>query len=36
MAKNDISKVINFKSLYEAMTKCRKGVLWKDSTASFF
>lgn len=28
--------VIGFEPLYESMNKCRKGVLWKDSTASFY
>ena len=27
------SKVCDFNNLYEAMTKCRKGVMWKDSVA---
>lgn len=28
--------VISFDALYESMMKCIKGVLWKDSVASFF
>lgn len=28
--------VIGFEALYESMNKCRRGVLWKDSTASFY
>ncbi len=28
--------VIGFDPLYLSMLKCRKGVLWKDSTASFY
>ena len=28
--------VISLDSLYDSMNKCRKGVLWKDSTASFY
>lgn len=31
----DIETVIGFESLYESMNKCRKGVIWKDSVASF-
>ena len=31
----DIESVIGFEALYRSMCKCRKGVLWKDSTASF-
>lgn len=27
--------VISFDTLYESMTKCRKGVIWKDSVAGF-
>lgn len=27
--------VCGFKSLYNAMTKCRKGVMWKDSVARY-
>jgi hypothetical protein len=27
--------IINFESLYGSMQKCKKGVIWKDSTASF-
>ena len=32
----DKETVIGFEPLYESMNKCRKGVLWKDSTASFY
>lgn len=32
----NIDSVIGFEQLYESMNKCRKGVLWKDSTASFY
>lgn len=28
-------KVCSFGSLYKAMTKCRKGVMWKDSVARY-
>lgn len=28
--------IINFESLYGSMQKCKKGVIWKDSTASFY
>lgn len=28
--------VIGFDPLYKSMLKCRKGVLWKDSTAAFY
>ena len=28
--------VTGFEPLYDSMNKCRKGVLWKDSTASFY
>lgn len=31
----DIEKVIGFDALYESMCKCKKGVMWKDSTAGF-
>ena len=27
--------IIGFDALYESMKKCRKGVMWKDSTASY-
>lgn len=30
------SDLINFNSLYDSMQKCKKGVLWKDSTAAFW
>lgn len=28
-------KVCSFESLYKAMAKCRKGVMWKDSVARY-
>lgn len=28
--------VIGFEPLYDSMFKCKKGVLWKDSTASYY
>lgn len=28
--------IIDFESLYESMQKCKNGVIWKDSTASFY
>ena len=31
----DIESVIGFDALYRSARKCRKGVLWKDSVASF-
>lgn len=31
----DLEQVIGYDALYESMHKCRKGVMWKDSTASF-
>ena len=31
----DIEKVIGFDALYESMMKCKKGVMWKDSTAGY-
>lgn len=31
----DIEKVIGFDALYASMWKCKKGVMWKDSTASY-
>ena len=31
-----IESVIGFDALYDSMLKCIKGVLWKDSVASFF
>lgn len=31
-----IESVIGYDALYESMTKCIKGVLWKDSVASFY
>lgn len=30
-----IDKVIGFEPLYDSMLKCQKGVLWKDSVASY-
>ena len=32
---NTIDHVIGFDPLYDSMRKCRKGVMWKDSVASF-
>jgi len=32
---NTIDYVIGFDPLYDSMRKCRKGVMWKDSVASF-
>ena len=32
---NPLDLVIGFDALYESMQKCRKGVMWKDSVASF-
>ena len=31
----NIEQVIGFDALYESMLKCRKGVMWKDSTAGY-
>ena len=31
----DIETVIGFDALYESMIKCKKGVMWKDSTAGY-
>lgn len=31
----DVEKVIGFDALYESMMKCKKGVMWKDSTAGY-
>lgn len=31
-----IESVIGLDALYDSMLKCIKGVLWKDSVASFF
>lgn len=31
----DLERIIGYDALYESMMKCRKGVMWKDSTASF-
>lgn len=31
-----VESVAGFDALYESMHKCKKGVLWKDSTASFY
>lgn len=33
---NDELSVIGFDALYESMMKCKKGVLWKDSTAAYY
>lgn len=33
---DDKQYVIGFDALYDSMNKCRKGVLWKNSTASFY
>lgn len=30
-----VESVIGFDPLYESMRKCKKGVIWKDSTASY-
>lgn len=30
-----MQNIIGFDALYESMCKCRKGVIWKDSTASY-
>lgn len=31
----DIEQVIGFDPLFESMLKCKKGVMWKDSTAGY-
>lgn len=31
----DIEKIIGFDALYESMWNCKKGVMWKDSTAGY-
>ena len=31
----NMEKIIGFDALYDSMQKCRKGVMWKDSTAGF-
>ena len=31
----DFDKIIGFDALYESMLKCKKGVMWKDSTAGY-
>ena len=37
MEDNSITEtVIGFEPLYESMLRCKKGVLWKDSVASFY
>ena len=36
MENNPIENVTGFDALYDSMHKCRKGVLWKDSVASFY
>lgn len=35
MEENSLKNVIVFDALYDSMLKCKKGVMWKDSTASF-
>ena len=30
-----LESVISFDSLYESMWKCKRGVIWKDSVASY-
>ena len=30
-----LEKVISFEAIFESMMKCKKGVIWKDSAASF-
>lgn len=32
----DKEEIISFEALYESMLKCKAGVLWKTSTASFY
>lgn len=32
----DVESIIGFDALYRSALKCRKGVLWKDSVASFY
>ena len=34
--KKDIDYVIGIEPLYKSMNECRKGVMWKDSVASFY
>lgn len=36
MENNSLENVTGFDALYDSMHKCRKGVLWKDSAASFY
>ena len=31
----EINDVIGFDALYESMSKCKRGVLWKSSVASY-
>lgn len=31
----DIESIIGYEALYDSMRKCKKGVIWKDSVASF-
>ena len=31
----DLEEIIGFDALYKSMTKCKNGVLWKDSVAHF-
>ena len=35
MENYDIENVIGFDALYNSMLKCKKGVMWKDSTAGY-
>lgn len=35
MENQQIENIIGFDALYDSMGKCKKGVLWKDSAASF-
>ena len=36
MIKETEEQIIGFEALFESMTKCMKGVLWKDSVAHFY
>ena len=31
----DTEEIIGYEALYNSMMKCKKGVMWKDSTAFF-
>ena len=31
----DKEEIIRYEALYNSMMKCKKGVMWKDSTAFF-